>query len=283
MERNVLGRGLSALIPEGPQEKEKIVSLAIEKMRASDFQPRKYFSEARLRELADSIKEKGIIQPILVRPKGDSYEIIAGERRFRAAQLLGYKEVPALVKNVGDGDVLELSLIENIQREELNRMEEARAYKRLSGEFRLTHEDIAKRVSKDRATVSNTMRLLDLPEKIQDFIEENTISMGHAKCLIALENDKAQLKLCQKIINKGLSVRQTELLARAEQGDKPQAKKKPRNGDVFLANLEQKLQRYLGTRVRIQQGKKRGKIQIEYFSTEDLNRILELFPGLERA
>ncbi len=279
MEKSVLGRGLSSLIPAAPAEREKVQTLELDRLEASTFQPRLYFSENRLKELAASIKEKGVIQPILVRAKGAKYEIIAGERRFRAAKLLGLKEIPAIIKNVDDGNVLELSLIENVQREELNRIEEARAYKRLSQEFNLTQEQISAKVSKDRATVANTLRLLDLPAKIQRHLEENLISMGHAKSLLMLEDEKEQNKLCDKILKKGLSVRQSEMAARilGAGAAAPVRRKK----DIHLASIEEKLQHRFGTRVRILQGKKRGKVVIEYFSQEDLNRVLGILTADE--
>lgn len=279
MEKSVLGRGLSALIPEAPLEKDKVQTIDLQLLEASTFQPRLYFSENRLKELAASIKEKGVIQPILVRAKGSRYEIIAGERRFRAAKLLGLKEIPAIIKHVDDANLLELSLIENVQREELNRIEEARAYQRLSKEFSLTQEQISLKVSKDRATVANTLRLLELPAKIQRHLEENLITMGHAKSLLMLEDEKEQTKLCDKILKKGLSVRQSEVAARilgAGNGAPVRRKK-----DIHLAGIEEKLQHRFGTRVRILQGKKRGKIVIEYFSQEDLNRVLGILSADE--
>lgn len=279
MEKSVLGRGLSALIPEAPVDKDKVQMIEISRLEASTFQPRLYFSDSRLKELAASIKEKGVIQPILVRAKGARYEIIAGERRFRAAKSLGLKEIPAIIKNVNDEDVLELSLIENVQREELNRIEEARAYHRLSKEFHLTQEQIALKVSKDRATIANTLRLLELPEKIQRHLEENLISMGHAKSLLMLADEREQIRLCDKILKKGLSVRQSETAARilGAGAGQPVRRKK----DLHIASLEEKLQHRFGTRVRILQGKKRGKIVIEYFSQEDLNRVLGILAGDE--
>jgi ParB family chromosome partitioning protein len=281
MDNRVLGRGLSALIPAAPPERgDKVQTIEIDRLEASTFQPRIYFSDSRLKELAASIKEKGVIQPILVRAKGAKFEIIAGERRFRAAKSLGFKEIPAIIKNVDDANVLELSLIENVQREELNRIEEARAYRRLASEFNLTQEQISAKVSKDRATIANTLRLLELPEKIQRHLEENLISMGHAKSLLMLADEKEQGKLCDKILKKGLSVRQSEVAARilgAGAGGQQVRRKK----DIHLASIEEKLQHRFGTRIRILQGKKRGKIVIEYFSQEDLNRVLGILGGDE--
>jgi ParB family chromosome partitioning protein len=274
MEKSVLGKGLSALIPEGHSEKERIQTVDIHKVFASKYQPRQYFSETKIAELANSIKEKGMIQPIVVRQAMDGFEIIAGERRFRASKLLGYTTIPVIVKNVSNEDVLEISLIENIQREELNRMEEARAYKRLADEFRMTHDEISKKVSKDRASITNTLRLLELPEKIQVFLEENTITMGHAKSLLSVDNEKEQAKLCARIIKKGLSVRQTEQWVRSQMD--PVKKTRKSQKDIFIQDWEDKLQHYFGTRVRIEQGIKRGKLIIEYFSKDDLNRVLGL-------
>lgn len=275
MERNVLGKGLSALIPEGAP-KDRVQTLPIDQIRASEFQPRQYFSDDRLKELSESIRQKGVIQPILVRPSSQGgYELIAGERRLRAVQLLGQKEIPAIIKQVENGDLLEISLIENIQREELSKIEEAKAYRRLSDEFGLTHEIISQRVSKERSTISNILRLLELPEKIQRFLEESTITMGHARTLLALGDEKKQMRFCDEIVKKGLSVRQVESLVKREQSGKKifsiRGKKDPN-----LAAVEESLQHRYGTRVKISQGKKRGKIVIDFFSTDDLNRILNL-------
>lgn len=261
------------MIPESGESREKVQTIAVEKIRASAFQPRKHFRRERLDELAESIRERGVIQPVLVRPSGDDYELIAGERRFRAVEILGLREIPAIVRHVEDGDVLEISLIENIQREELNKMEEARAYERLSREFGLTHEIIAKRVSKDRTTISNTLRLLELPAKIQRFLEENTIAMGHARSLLSIDNEKKQMKLCERIVGRDLSVRQVEQLVKKETSSRRIFRTNEKK-DVHVLSMEEALQHRLGTRVRILQGKKRGKIVIDFFSAEDLNRML---------
>ena len=278
--RNVLGKGLSALIPEAAEPKEKVQNLPLERIHASALQPRKKFADAALQELAQSIKEKGIIQPVLVRPTETGYELVAGERRFRAAQSLGWTEIPAIVRKVADGDLLEISLIENIQREELSKIEEARAYERLSKDFGLSHELISQRVSKDRSTITNTLRLLELPEKIQKFLEENTITMGHARSLLPLGDEKAQLKVCERIVRQGLSVRQSENLVRNEASGRKIFRFKGKR-DVHVMAMEEQLQHRLGTRVRILQGKKRGKIVIDFFSTEDLTRVLDILaaPG----
>jgi ParB family chromosome partitioning protein len=214
MERNVLGRGLSALMPEAPQAGEKVQNIPTDKIRPSIFQPRKRFADDRLKELAESISEKGVIQPILVRKNQDGYEIIAGERRYRAVTSLGHKDIPAIIKNVSDEDLLEISIIENVQREELNKIEEAKAYERLADEFGMTHDDIAKKVSKERTTITNALRLLDLPKKIQEFLEEGLITAGHARCFLSVQDEKKQIRFCEKVIRQNLSVRQTENLAR---------------------------------------------------------------------
>ncbi len=273
MERPALGKGLSALIPQGEKPREKIQTLEIDKIKTSDRQPRATFSQVKLQELADSIGEKGVIQPILVRPEGDGFQVIAGERRLRAARLGGFKEIPAIVREVKDEDALELALIENIQREELTKVEEAKAYARLATDFNLTHEEIARKVSKDRTTISNTLRLLELPEKIQNFLEESTITMGHAKAILSLDDPVARMRLCERIVKKGLSVREAEHLSRLQLSPAGERRRKPRQ-DIHLAAVEDKLQHHLGTRVRISQGKKRGRITIDFYSTDDLNRIL---------
>lgn len=274
MEKNALGKGLASLIPQGYEERERVQNIPVDQIGASEFQPRHYFSENRLKDLSESIRQKGVIQPILVRRNGDRYEIIAGERRFRACCMLGLKDIPAIVKQVNDENLLELSLIENIQREELNRVEEAKAYQRLSKEFNMTHDQISAKVSKDRTTITNTLRLLELPEKIQNFLEANAITMGHAKTILSLDIEEERLRLCNRIIKEGLSVRQAEQLAR--QKSTKRSAKRNLTQDIHLAAIEEQLQHHLGTRVKLYQGKKRGKIVIDYYSNEDLNRVLDL-------
>ncbi len=276
MERKVLGRGLEALIPSTDQTtKERVQMLKVSQIQASRFQPRTHFSEDKISELAQSIKEKGVIQPVIVRTVGvDLYELIAGERRLRAIQKLGVEEIPAIIRRVSDADVLEMSIIENIQREELNAVEEAKAYRRLVNEFGLSQDSIAERIGKDKSSVSNLLRILNLPEKIQDYLTKNFITFGHAKALLSFEDAKKQMALCERIIKKGLSVRQAELYSQR----KPSRKKADTNAtvDSDLKSLQDTLEHYLGTRVRIHHGKKRGKIEIEYYSLDDLERVLGL-------
>ena len=280
MERKVLGRGLEALIPMDPKmAHERVQMLKISQIQASRFQPRLNFSPEKIDELAKSIKEKGVIQPVLVRAVGgDNFELIAGERRLRAAKKLGLTELPAIIRRVADADLLEMSIIENIQREELNALEEAKAYRRLGQEFGLTQETIAERVGKDKSSVSNLLRILNLPDLIQDYLSKNMITFGHAKALLSIHDEKRQIKFCEEIVQKGLSVRQAELgfshrTARRVKGSLKNAPSR----DIHLKNLEDQLQHALGTKVRITQGKKRGKIEIEYYSLEDLERVLKLF------
>jgi len=273
-----LGKGLGALIPEKAVSAvsdivEKVIKIKIDSIKPNKFQPRKKFNLEKLKELKDSIKEKGVIQPAIVRPNGEGYELIAGERRFRAVKELGYDEIPVIVKNVSDADSLELSLIENIQREELNPVEEANAYMDLLKKFNFSQEEISKAVGKDKSTISNTLRLLTLPKLIQDYVSEDLISMGHAKAILSLPTERPKIRFAKKIIKKNLSVRQTEELIK-QKLERPS--RRTREKDVHLAQLEEELQHRLGTRVRIIQGKKRGRLEISYYSNEDLDRILDL-------
>ncbi len=276
MEKKVLGRGLEALITQDSgQAKEKVQHLKTEHIHASRFQPRLTFSQEKIEELARSIQEKGVIQPILVRAvTEDRYELIAGERRWRAVKHLGLGEIPAIVRRVADADLLEISIIENIQREELNPIEEAKAYRRLAQEFGHTQDNIANRVGKDKTSISNLLRILNLPDKVQDYISKNMISFGHAKVLLSLGDSKQQILFCERIIQKGLSVRQFEQITG---GYRSRTKSSHiRQENVELKAMEEKLQHVLGTKVRIYHGKKRGKIEIEYYSLNDLNRLLKI-------
>lgn len=279
MEKRALGRGLGALIPPrevvfvDTEKGEKVINLSLTQVKTNKYQPRVEFKEEKLNELIKSIKEKGIIQPVLVRKVSDGYELIAGERRLRAAKRLQLENIPAIVKEVSDLDMLEISLIENIQREELNAIEEANAFERFISEFSFTQEKIAHVLGKDKSTVSNTLRLLSLPKKIQEQVSKDAISAGHARALLSLPTENEQIRVCNLIINKGLSVRETERLVskRTAGAGKKEVKTNPGIDDVAS-----QLQQALGTRVRIAHGKKRGLIHIEYYSTEDLNRILDI-------
>lgn len=281
MQKKALGKGLSALIPELVEEKNERVSyIDLDKIKNNPFQPRENFNQDKLNELISSIKEKGVLQPVLVRAKEGGYELIAGERRLRAAKALGMSEVPVIVRNVSDVDALEVSLIENIQREELNPIEEAKAFQRLIDEFGFNQEEVAKAVGKERATVSNTIRLLGLPKRVREMVSQGELSAGHAKALLALAGEHTILKLANSILRRGLSVRETENIVSKKKSylSKPLAPPKTRNHKVMF--FEEELQRALGTKVRILDGRKRGKIQIEYYSLDDLERIYALIKKL---
>jgi ParB family chromosome partitioning protein len=272
-----LGKGLGALIPERgsaePDGKRALILCGIEEIQPNAMQPRKFFSDEQLQELADSIKEKGILQPLMVRRRGDKYELIAGERRWRAAQRAGMREVPVLVKDVSESEMLELSLIENIQREDLNPIEEAEAFKRLMEEFHLTQEELSRKVGKDRTTVANTIRLLKLPPEVKQSLAEGKISMGHARAFLGLDGADKQKALLKRLILGGLSVRQIENLVKRLRAKGPSTS---RRVGTDWAPLVEDLQRVLGTKVKIVGRRKRGKIEIEYYSAEELDRLIEV-------
>lgn len=275
--RQALGKGLGALIPEkGVPEgegKKALQQCGIEEVQPNPFQPRKTFSDEQLQELVDSIREKGILQPLLVRRKSDGYELIAGERRWRAAQRAGLREIPILVRDVSDAEMLELSLIENIQRENLNPIEEAEAYKRLMEQFHLTQEEISKKVGKDRTTIANMVRLLRLPPEIKLSLAEGKITMGHARAFLSLDGVDKQKLLWKRLLSGGLSVRQTESLVKRL---RTRSSPTPRRSNPEWSALIEELQRALGTKVRIVGKRKRGKIEIDFFSPDELDRIIEL-------
>jgi ParB family chromosome partitioning protein len=280
MERKALGKGISALFPEKEAgRKEEIIYVQTEKIKPNPFQPRESFDAQSIEELAQSMKEKGVIQPLLVRRKGDSYELIAGERRLRAAQLLSLKELPILVKDVEDRDSLELALIENIQRENLNPIEEAHAYQYLIDKFQMTQEKMSEVLGKARVTVTNILRLLKLPQEIQEEIKRGRISFAHGRVLLEIDDANQQRRLTQQIISKGLSVRELENLIKMH---RPKAAKRRMGQAVrepYLAVLEEELQHILATKVRISKRKKRGHIHIEFYSPEDMERIVKLIRG----
>lgn len=278
MEKSALGKGLSALIPETVRSDsdETIAYIHIAQIQKNTFQPRKEFNEEKLSDLISSIKEKGVLQPLLVRRKADGYELIAGERRLRAAQTLGIEKVPAIIKSATDQDALVLALIENIQREELNPIEEAKAYKKLVEDFEFTQDYVAQSVGKDRTTVTNMLRLLTLPDEIQQTISSGKFSVGHARTLLSVRDKAQQTAMWKKTISKGLSVRELENLVKTEGGAQEGKKKGSDRRDPYVVSVEEDLQRALGTKVRLASKKKRGKIIIEYYSNDDLDRILKL-------
>ena len=273
-----LGRGLADIISTPPQDEggtSSFVMLRTEQIRPSRFQPRLHIDQAALEELKNSIKKSGVIEPIVVRPVAHgTYELVAGDRRLKASQALGIKEVPAIVRNLADKEALEFSLIENVQREDLNPIEEAKGYARLLDEFGYTQEDIALAVGKDRATIANLLRVLALPDEIQRSLGEGALSLGHAKALLIVEDRARQLELWRQAMAQGHSVRQLE--AAAAQWA-PRRRRRARVADPALKALEDQLRQRLGTKVSVAPRKKGGRILVEYFSLEDLTRLLQLF------
>ena len=277
--RVALGKGLGALLPEfGQAESKAIFYCGIEEIIPNRSQPRKHFDESKLQELAQSVKEKGILEPLIVRRVDQGYELVVGERRWRAAQKAGLKEVPVLVKELEELDVLEISLIENLQREDLNPIEEAEAFKRLTEEFQIGQGELSTRIGKDRSTIANAIRLLKLPVEIKNQLLQNRIAAGHARAILSLESKEKQKQLCDLIIKKGLSVREAEATAKRWSERSQRAVLPVKKGSELesqMSSLQDSLRRYLGTKVHITQDGKRGKIEIEYYSPEDLERIIE--------
>ncbi|MEW6215205.1 MAG: ParB/RepB/Spo0J family partition protein [Nitrospirota bacterium] len=268
--KTALGKGLDALIPERGDE---VLYLGIDRIFPGEQQPRKAFRDDSLQELAASIKEKGVLQPVIVSRVGDgTFKLVTGERRWRAAALAGLKKIPALIKNVATKESLEIALIENIQREDLNPIETAEAFSRLITDFNLTQEELSDKVGKDRATIANYLRLLKLPEEIKSLIYNGSLSMGHAKAILTIDGKTKQIEAARKIVKKGLSVREAETLSK-------RISRPPKvrlTIDPQISSLEEKLIKRLGTKVRIVHKGKRGKIEIEYYSLDELDRLLEI-------
>ena len=291
-----LGKGLDVMIPsknssdkekeatnKNTKKEEKNVSretlIKIQDIEPNSSQPRKKFDEDSLHELAESIKQYGILQPLLLQKKEKFYEIIAGERRWRAARLAGLQEVPAIVKEYSSQEIVEIALIENIQREDLNPIEEAAAYKRLISEFHLKQDELAEKVSKSRTAITNSMRLLKLAKPVQEMLIDDIISSGHARTLIPIEDKEKQVMIANRILDEKLSVRETEKLVKSLlEGKEKKKKENPKDENaIFYKNLEEKIKEVVGTKVSIQhKSKDKGKIEIEYYSAEELERITEL-------
>ncbi len=298
VKRGGLGKGLDSLIADkvgtgkGAMEGEEfrkaepdkdVTFVKINKVEPNREQPRKNFDEDALLELSESLKQYGILQPLLVQDKKDYFEIIAGERRWRAAKIAGLKEVPVIIKDLTSQEIVEISLIENIQREDLNPIEEALAYKRLLNEFDLKQDEVAERVSKSRTAVTNSMRLLKLDERVQQMVIDDLISTGHARALLAIADNEKQYTLAQQIFDEKLSVRETEKLVKKLQKKKKEKPKQPEddNMSVFYEDIEQKLKAIMGTKVAVhQKDNQKGKIEIDYYSTDELERIIELFQSI---
>lgn len=284
--KKVLGRGLGALIPQRQEVLQAEVTpglaeIPISQIQPNPYQPRKTFNEASIEELARSVRQHGIVQPLVVTRAGDKYKLIAGERRFRAAQKAGLTTVPALIKEMmQEGDALQIALIENIQREDLNPIEEALAYHQLHDEFQLTQEEISKRVGKERSTVANFLRLLKLPDPVKKLLASGQLSMGHARALLAIESPKKQEQLAERVVRKNLNVRQTEVLA-SESGPKT-TEKKEKEKDVFTRDAEDKLQRTLRAKVEIDRRRRGGVIHIRYGSEDELIRVVDELMGRRR-
>lgn len=296
-----LGKGLDSLIPdnraikteagqdqrddskiEGEKQGEQLIKINM--IEPNREQPRRNFEEDALLELADSIKQFGILQPLLVRKKNGYYEIIAGERRWRAAKLAGIKEIPVIVKEYSEQEIVEIALIENIQRENLNPIEEAMAYKRLLTEFNLKQDEVAERVSKSRTAVTNSMRLLKLNEKVQQMVVDDMISTGHARALLAIEDKDQQYTLANRIFDEKLSVRETEKLIKdLKTPKKPKIKKEAENRFIY-DDLEEKMEQVLGTKVKIaSKGHGKGKIEIEYYSDNELEQMFEMIMSIQKG
>lgn len=274
-----MGRGLDALIPQlEVAEQDQVREIPIKDLRPNPYQPRKEFREEALEELKQSILEHGVIQPILVRKSIKGYDIIAGERRFRAAQLAGLTTIPAVERKFTDQQMMEVALIENLQREDLNPLEIAEAYQKIMERFSLTQEELAKKMGKSRSLVANYLRLLNLPNEIKENVSRGTLTMGHAKTLVAIEDSKLQIHLAEETIKKGLSVRKLEEMVQEIQLQKQKEKRPAKKNvkDIYYRTMEEKMRERLGTTVNIKPGKKKGKIEIEYYSNGDLERILEI-------
>lgn len=283
-----LGKGLNALIPEDtvilePKKgKDKnddngYSLIDINLIKSNESQPRKSFDDEKIMELAESIKSNGIIQPLILRKDKDEYIIVAGERRWRAAKYIGIKEIPSLIMDLTEKQILEISLIENIQREDLNSIEEAIAYKKLISDFDLTQEQLSKRIGKSRVAITNTMRLLNLSEDVQQYIIEGVISEGHGRALLAITDSKLQCELAQNVIDDKLSVRELEFLIRKlKTKSEPSKSKAKKETNPYYKEVIEKLENYFGTKVNVTNKNNKGKIEIEYYSEEDLQRILEI-------
>ncbi|MBU1487073.1 ParB/RepB/Spo0J family partition protein [bacterium] len=283
MRKPVLGRGLGTLLEDVRLDEEIIREIEVGKIIPNPYQPRTHFDEGKLEELAASIKEKGVLQPVVLRLSGSNYELVAGERRWRAAKMAGMSRIPAIIRDLNNRDMLKICLIENIQRQNLNPIEEARAYKLLISEFNLVQEDVAKQVGKDRSTVTNMLRLLNLPLEVQKLLEEEKLSMGHARALLGIDNPVLRIEIAKRIIARDLSVREVEkTIQRIKKRNVSRETSKVFSQDPLIVSYEERLMRSLGTKVKIHPAKKdRGRIEIDYYSLEDFDRIFERLQGEE--
>ena len=278
--KHALGKGLSALIPDesySMDNNKNTLTISINKIKSDKDQPRKSFDSEKIAELTESIKTHGIIQPLILRKvDNDQYIIVAGERRWRAAKMAGLKELPAIIMDLSESEVLEISLIENIQRQDLNPIEEAIAYKKLIDDFKMTHEELSKRIGKSRTSITNTMRLINLDDRVQQYIIEGVITEGHGRALLGIKDSEIQYELAQQIIDEKLSVRELEKIIRKiiEPTNKKDYNKQELN--PYYKEIKNQLQDYFGTKVNISNKNNKGKIEIEYYSEDDLQRILDI-------
>ena len=277
-----LGKGLNALIPEETEElrdENNKILISINKIKSDEEQPRKLFDSEKIAELAESVKVHGIIQPLILRKyMEDKYIIVAGERRWRAAKMAGLKEIPAVIMELSDRDILEISLIENIQRQDLNPIEEALAYRKLLNDFKITQEELSKRIGKSRVAIANTMRLTNLDERVQQYIIESILTEGHGRVLLAISDKQKQYELAQQVIDEKSSVRELERMIKKvnDKEEKDNINENINQLNPYYKEIKNQLQNYFGTKVSISNKKNKGKIEIEYYSEEDLQRILDI-------
>lgn len=278
MRRKVLGRGLEALISqdlkESVAETERVKELDLEQIDPNPYQPRRRFDKAHLKDLAASIRKDGVLQPVVVRRSGNRYQLVVGERRLRASKIAGRATIPAIVREVDNNHSLKFALLENLQREDLNPVEEGRGYQALKKEFGLSIKEISEILGKDRSTVSNTIRLLGLPEEVLIFIEEGKLRAGHARAILSVEGNAARIKMARKVVEEGITVREVEF--GVNPGKRIKRRRTERKKDPVIAELEERAEIRLGTRVRITPGKKGGTITLDYYSSEDLEKIMEI-------
>lgn len=276
-----LGKGLGALITSADSENTGVREMRINEIEPNTGQPRKYFNDDKLAQLAESIKLHGIVQPLIVKRDEDTYKIVAGERRWRAARIAGLETVPVIIKDLSSKQVMEIALIENLQREDLNPIEEAEAYERLISEFGMTQEDISVAVGRSRPAIANSVRLLTLQEKLKTLVINGDLSSGHARALLSIEDSALQIKASEEIINRGLNVRETEKLVKRVLSKKE--KRAPKKLDEEYLAIEDRFREIFGTKVRIVRSNKSGKIMIEYYSMDELERIVEMIESLSKT
>ncbi|MDR3589269.1 MAG: ParB/RepB/Spo0J family partition protein [Negativicutes bacterium] len=285
MNKRGLGRGLDALItPVADVDDEVSGEISIAEIVPNQFQPRRVFDEDALHELAQSIRQYGVLQPVVVRKIMNGYELVAGERRWRAAKLAGLNDIPAVIKDYTDAAMTEIALVENLQREDLNPIEESVAYRRLMEEFGLTQEEVARRIGRSRSMIANVVRLLQLPSVIQDYVSRGTLSIGQARPLISLDSEELQLEIAETIIHEDLTARDAEeLVRRTLKSPRPRVVKKPEKREIFVAEAEERLKMILGTQVKIKPGKVKSRIEIEFYSADDLERIIEALSAQQQV